>query len=123
MTFAKGKSGNPGGRSKDKPFADALRMELAEAGDNHKRLRAIAKKLLDKAEDGDMPAINAVADRLDGKPHQETEISTPNRPLSELSDEELTRIIRREEKEREEAENEQTAPNPESDTDAEGSVH
>ena len=67
MRFEKGKSGNPGGRPKERPFADALRMEVAEAGEDHKKLRAIAHKLLDKAEAGDMPAINAIADRLDGK--------------------------------------------------------
>ncbi len=67
MKFKKGKSGNPGGRPKEKPFADALRMELAAAGEDHKKLRAIAQKLLDKAEAGDMPAINTIADRLDGR--------------------------------------------------------
>lgn len=72
MAGVKGRSGT--NRSKDKPFVDALRMEIAEAGSNHKRLRAIARKLLEKAEEGDMQAIAQVADRLDGKPAQESTI-------------------------------------------------
>lgn len=43
-------------------------MEIAAAGDDLKRLRAIARALLNKAEGGDMQAIREVADRLDGKP-------------------------------------------------------
>jgi len=67
MPFAKGQSGNPGGRPKDKPFADALRMELMAAGADHRKLRKIARALIAKAEDGDLPAIREIADRLDGK--------------------------------------------------------
>ena len=39
MVWTKGVSGNPGGRAKEKPFRDALRLELAAAGDDHKALR------------------------------------------------------------------------------------
>lgn len=42
-------------------------MEISAAGDNHKRLRRIARKLLEAAEGGDLSAIKEVADRLDGK--------------------------------------------------------
>ena len=49
MPFQKGRSGNPGGRPKEKPFADALRMEIKAAGEDHKALRAVARALLDKA--------------------------------------------------------------------------
>lgn len=70
MAGVKGRSGT--NRGKDKPFADALRMEIAEAGENHRSLRAIARKLLDKAAEGDMQAIQQVGDRLDGKPAQES---------------------------------------------------
>lgn len=75
MPFVKGKSGNPGGRHKDKPFADALRMEIAAAGDDNKRLRKIAAALLNKAETGDIQAIAQIADRLDGKPAQESTVT------------------------------------------------
>lgn len=56
-----------GAQNKDKPFREALRMEISKAGDNHKRLREIAKALLDKAASGDVSAIKETADRLDGK--------------------------------------------------------
>lgn len=59
-------------------FADALRMELAAAGDDNKALRAIAKNLINLAQKDDekaLPAINAIADRLDGKPAQAVEMS------------------------------------------------
>lgn len=55
------------GRKQEKPFKDALRMELAAAGDDQKALRKIARALISKAEDGDMQAIKEFADRIDGK--------------------------------------------------------
>ena len=64
---------NSGRRSDERPFQDALFMEIKKAGNEHKQLRRIAQKLLNKAEEGDMQAINAVADRLDGKPKQQIE--------------------------------------------------
>ena len=55
------------GRKQEKPFRDALRMELLAAGDDHKALRMIAAKLIEKATEGDMQAIRELADRTDGK--------------------------------------------------------
>jgi hypothetical protein len=55
------------GQQRDKPFLAALRIEVAEAGSDPLRLRRIAKKLLNRAEEGDVRAIQEVADRLDGK--------------------------------------------------------
>jgi hypothetical protein len=69
-------AGRPAGsENKDKPFRDALRMEITEAGEDRKRLRTVARALLDKAEGGDVAAIKEVADRLDGKPAQSHEHS------------------------------------------------
>lgn len=45
-------------------------MQLKEAGDDHKALRIIAAKLIEKAQEGDMQAIKELADRTDGKPAQ-----------------------------------------------------
>ena len=62
-----------GSQNKDKPFREALRMELAALDDNDFRsLRGLARKLLQSAADGDntLAAIKEVADRLDGKPAQ-----------------------------------------------------
>jgi hypothetical protein len=57
----------PGAQNKDKPFRQALKMELAAAGEDMKRLRAIARAFLDRCEQGDTQAIKELADRLDGK--------------------------------------------------------
>lgn len=75
MAFQAGQSGNPGGRPKDKPFRDALRLEIASLGeDDPKSLRRLARKLLETAANDDgLQAIKEVADRLDGKPAQSIE--------------------------------------------------
>lgn len=67
MPFVKGQSGNPGGRTKDKPYRDALRWELEAAGDDFRALRAIARAQIEKAMAGDMRAIEHISDKLDGK--------------------------------------------------------
>jgi hypothetical protein len=70
MPFEPGKSGNPGGRPKSKPFKEALLIEAlaAERGDECEAkpgsLRWNARQLLNQ---GDVPAIREIADRLDGK--------------------------------------------------------
>jgi hypothetical protein len=66
---------NPRGQQRDKPFRDALRMELSAAGEDHKALRNIARKLIAKAEAGEDAAIREIADRIDGKPAQAVEMS------------------------------------------------
>ena len=56
------------GRKAEKPFRDALRMELQAIGPDHKALRAIARKLIDAAmNEGRLDAIRELADRTDGK--------------------------------------------------------
>lgn len=50
-----------------KPFRDALRLVIADAEDNPRKLRKIAEKLFDEAAQGDVLAIREIADRLDGK--------------------------------------------------------
>lgn len=71
-------AGRPAGaQNKDKPFRDALRMELAQLGDDDPRaLRGLARRLLAIASGDDgLPAIREIADRLDGKPAQSVEMS------------------------------------------------
>ena len=53
--------------AKDKPFRDALRLQIAEAGEDHKALRRIALALMERAASGDVQAIKEVADRMDGR--------------------------------------------------------
>ncbi len=93
MAGVKGRSGT--NKGKDKPFAEALRMEIAAAGDNHKRLRRIANALLEKAETGDIQAIAQVADRLDGRPAQEATVTIDDkRDATDWTREELVSFIR-----------------------------
>jgi hypothetical protein len=54
-------------QQQDKPFRDALDMELWAAGKDHKALRCIARRLIAKAQAGDVRAIMEVAGRMDGK--------------------------------------------------------
>ena len=64
---------------KEKSFANMLGIELAQVlglnseGKPITKLRKIAEVLVSKAMEGDMAAINAVADRTDGKPIQAVE--------------------------------------------------
>ena len=41
-------------------------------------LQALAAKLVDAADGGDLQALKEIGDRLDGKPTQQTEISGPD---------------------------------------------
>ena len=68
-------AGRPkGSPNKDRPFREALRLELG--GDaNQRKLRKIARGLIDKAGEGDVAAIKQIADRLDGKPAQAVEMN------------------------------------------------
>jgi len=72
MAGVKGRSGT--NKGKDKPFAEALRMELKAVKDSDpKSLRAIARNLIGRAANDDKDAVAAIkeiADRLDGKPAQ-----------------------------------------------------
>jgi len=92
MAWQPGQSGNPAGKKpgtlKEKPYRDALRMEIAAAED-FQGLRAIARAHLEKARSGDMAAIKELADRLDGRPAQESNVSFQDRPVTELTTEEL----------------------------------
>jgi hypothetical protein len=55
------------GRRQEKPFREALRMELAALGDDSKALRVVARALIASAGEGKMDAIKELADRIDGK--------------------------------------------------------
>ena len=48
MPFQPGNSGHPEGQRRAKPFAEALRMEIAAAGDDCKALRRVARALLEE---------------------------------------------------------------------------
>jgi len=97
--WVKGKSGNPAGRAAEyatKPFAEALRMEIAAVGGDHKALRAIAKNLITLAQKPDgmgLSAATIIADRLDGKPAQESTVNINKRDATDWTLAELDAII------------------------------
>lgn len=70
-------SGRPKGVTKDKPWADALRVCINEIDPvtRIKKLRLIAKATVDAAIMGDMQAIREIGDRIDGKPQMAIEHS------------------------------------------------
>lgn len=90
----------PGGRpvgsiNTQRPFADALRMELAAAGGDQRALRAIARNLIAIASSGEpiaLQAIREIADRTDGKARQTADITLHNANARELSDDALAAI-------------------------------
>jgi hypothetical protein len=94
MPFQPGHKLSVGGR-KDRQFNEALRLEIAAAGPNQRALRAIARNLLFLAQQPEMtalPAIRELADRLDGKPKQEAEVTLRQAIARELSDDDLAAI-------------------------------
>ena len=101
MAFKKGISGNPGGRSGEKIFTDALRLELNRIDPNdkekRKKINRLAEKLVECAiEDKQAWAFQQIADRLEGKAAQQIDHNVvDNREISEFSDAELSAILRR----------------------------
>lgn len=96
MAFEKGQSGNPGGRPKERAFADALRLavnaEIESEGAKKKKLRVIAERLVAEAMAGESWAVQQVADRLDGKPAQAI-IGDEDNPLNMIHT--ISRVIKK----------------------------
>jgi hypothetical protein len=101
MAFKKGISGNPGGRSGEKIFTDALRLELNRIDPNdkekRKKVNTLAEKLVECAiEDKQAWAFQQIADRLEGKPVQVVDATVEDhRTVHQFSDAELSAILRR----------------------------
>lgn len=93
MPFQKGQSGNPGGRSIDRQWEHAIRAagNVVDPKLRRRRMELAAEQVWLAAMAGDMAACNHVADRLDGKPHQTSEMTVIRR-ATEMSDDELTAI-------------------------------
>jgi hypothetical protein len=73
MAWKPGESGNASG-SKGEAIIRRQLM-LLSVQEDFKRLRAGLEKLLDRVAEGDVVALNFVADRVDGKPKQQTELT------------------------------------------------
>jgi Family of unknown function (DUF5681) len=88
--FEPGRSGNPGGRPKGTLLDRAL-VELLQA-DGGRHSRAIAEKLIAKAQRGDVKAARLIAERTEGRPKQKIDMNMGidgSLDLSLLSDSEL----------------------------------
>ena len=98
MAFKKGISGNPGGKSKYKIYSDALRIEVNRIdpkNPNRRKVNALAERLVSCALAGEGWAFKEIGDRLEGKPMQPVEHSgTDDRDIEQLTDAELTAILR-----------------------------
>ncbi len=70
MVFQPGNRANPGGKPKEKAFADAVRVAVNREEDGRKKLAQLAEKLIACALAGEGWAMQQIADRLDGKPAQ-----------------------------------------------------
>jgi hypothetical protein len=71
----------------EKAFAAALRAVTNQNDKKgRKNLVVIAEKLVECAIDGEGWAIQQIADRLDGKPAQESTVNINNQSLTELTD-------------------------------------
>lgn len=53
----------------------ALEARTASRVDGKKELDAVAEKLVEAAGSGDISALRELGDRLDGKPHQSSDVS------------------------------------------------
>lgn len=79
MTFVKGKSGNPKGRPKEgeswaKMLSNICEEELTHDGKTLSKKEAICRRLVSEAAKGEQWAINALMDRIDGRPKTVSEI-------------------------------------------------
>ena len=73
MTWKPGQSGNPEGPVKQKRFYAALDRAIIQ--EDGKKLRDAAEKLLELASQGEPWAVQMLADRLDGKPAQQLQMT------------------------------------------------
>tara|TARA_R100000306_G_C4338754_1_gene124110 strand:+ start:117 stop:479 length:363 start_codon:yes stop_codon:yes gene_type:complete len=94
--FRKGVSGNPGGRRKDKPWADAIRAEVDKVirGKGVTNLEGLAKKVWALAQRGEPWAVQEIGNRLDGRPPQQVaHTGADDGPIefAELTNEEAAR--------------------------------
>lgn len=70
--FEKGRSGNPGGRPKEKPWRDAINRAIKRhANGDLQALDRAADMLVLAAIEGKMDAMKEIGDRLDGKAVQQ----------------------------------------------------
>jgi ribosomal protein S6E (S10) len=60
--------GNQNGTKQNRWWAETLKRALLQ--EDGKKLRALAEKLIARAEEGDIAALKEIGDRVDGRPQQ-----------------------------------------------------
>lgn len=80
---------------KGRRFADAIEraLDLPSKSAQIRRLDAIAAKLCDLAEDGDISAIREIIDRVDGRAHQSIAVDISKRTVADMDDPALAGVI------------------------------
>ena len=79
--FKKGQSGNPGGRPKWKQITEILKSEK-----NQEKLEEMINVVFERALEGDMRAVEFIADRLEGKVTHRLQVSPANdKPIKVFS--------------------------------------
>ena len=73
--------------NKNKPWLNALRMELIQA--DPQLLRKLARALINKAASGDVTALKEIADRMDGKTAQAIEAKIDAKVIISTDDSKL----------------------------------
>lgn len=80
---------------KEKSFANMLRIAVSQTGETGEpKLRELADKLVDCALKGEGWAMQQVADRLDGKPMQESTVTVEKRDATDWTRDELVAFLR-----------------------------
>lgn len=87
MPFAKGQSGNPGGRGTEKVWREAILKAVRERDtpEGPQRLSQVAEAIVRAAIAGDVQAAREIGDRLDGKAAQAIIGGDPDDPPIEQS--------------------------------------
>ena len=90
---------NSGRRKSDRDFANMVRIAVNEIGASGKpKLRELAEILVEQGLKGESWAMQVIADRLDGKPAQESTLSIHDkREATDWTREELVEFLRRSE--------------------------
>ena len=68
----------------NKPFKQALEMQLAAKGTDLKALRKIADTVIKSAERGEQWAVDQIANRLDGRPHQSMQMEHSGKVITKI---------------------------------------
>ncbi len=97
MPFKKGQSGNPkGGVEKEWTWGSLLKEHMNTIGEGDKKYakHLVAEAIAKKAKEGDTQAFREIANRMDGMPKQQTDITSGGKEIQPL----LVKFIDGEEK-------------------------